>query len=86
MVLLSYDILALSQREGTGDRTIGSLLFDFGRPLPDLAVTKTLQQMLRALSGLGTLWAGAEEVIDEIFQRFIQTLPSKISALLSKDT
>ncbi|UWP78332.1 transposase (plasmid) [Lacticaseibacillus paracasei] len=43
MVMLSYDILALSQREAIDDRTLGDLFYDFSRPLPDLAVARALQ-------------------------------------------
>lgn len=85
MVMLSYDIIALSQREAIDNRTLGDLFYDFGRPLPDFAVTKALQWLMQTLSGLDALWAGAEKVIDEIFQRFMQTLPSNLTGLLSND-
>lgn len=82
MVMFGYDILALSQREAIDDRTLGDLFYDFGRPLPDIAVAQALQWLMQQLSGLGAQFAGAEQIIDGIFDQFMQTLPSNLAGLL----
>lgn len=83
MVMLSYDVLALSQREAVDERTLGDLFFDYGRALPDLAVAKALQWLMQQLIGLGAQFAGSEQIINEIFEQFMQTLPSNLVGLLS---
>lgn len=83
MVLLSYDILALSQRENTDERTLGDLFYDYGRSLPDIEVAKAISWLLRTITGLGEQLVMATEVLDTIFTEFIKALPSSLSRLLS---
>lgn len=82
MVMLSYDILALNQREAIDDRTLGDLFYDFSRPLPDLAVARALQWLMKQLSGLGAQVGMSEAAVNEIFTEFMQTLPSNLVGLL----
>lgn len=82
MVMLSYDILALSQRENMDERTLGDLFYDYGRPLPDIEVAKALNWLLKTITGLGERFEMMEEVLDAIFDEFKRALPSSLAQLL----
>ncbi len=82
MVMLSYDILALSQRENTDERTLGDLFYDYGRPLPDIEVAKALGWLLKTITGLGERFEMLTAVLDAIFDEFKKALPSGLTRLL----
>lgn len=82
MVIMSYDILALAQRENIDERTLGDLFFDYGRYLPDIAVAKALSWLMKTLSGLGAQFGMTSKLLDTIFEEFIKALPSNLVRLL----
>lgn len=82
MVQLSYDLLALEQREAVDDRTLGDLFFDYSRPLPDIVVSQVLNWLMKTLSGLGTKYGVNEDVLNNIFRKFITTLPTSLTKLI----
>lgn len=82
MVILSYDILALAQRENTDQRTLGDLFYDYSRPLPDIEVVQALNWLLKMTTGLGERFAMMTEVLDSIFDEFKKALPSSLVRLL----
>jgi len=82
MVILSYDLLALSQRENVDDRTLGDLFYDYGKPLPDLEIAKALNWLLQTITGLGEKFEMATVVLNTIFDEFIKALPSSLGRLL----
>lgn len=67
MVMLSYDVLALVQRENTDDRTLGDLFFDYGRPLPDIKLVSALNWLIQTITGLGEKLDLAVETLTIIF-------------------
>ena len=82
MVMLSYDVLALAQRENTDDRTLGDLFFDYGRPLPDIKLVSALNWLIQTITGLGEKLDMAVETLTIIFDEFIKALPSSLARLL----
>lgn len=82
MVVLSYDILALSQRENIDERTLGDLFYDYSRPLPDIEVAQALNWLLKTITGLGERFGMIKEVLDTIFNEFKEALPSSLARLL----
>ncbi len=82
MIMLSYDILALSQRENMDERTLDDLFYDYGRPLPDIEVAKALNWLLKTITGLGERFEMMAEVLDAIFDEFKRALPSSLAQLL----
>lgn len=52
MVMLSYDILVLAQRENIDERTLCVLFYDYGRSLPDIEIAQALTWLLKTISGL----------------------------------
>jgi len=82
MVMLSYDVLALSQRENADERTLGDLFYDYGRPLPDIEVAKALDWLLKTITGLGERFEMMTDVLDTIFDEFRKALPSSLVRLL----
>ncbi|MFC6163710.1 transposase, partial [Lactiplantibacillus dongliensis] len=82
MVMLSYDILALSQRENADERTLGDLFYDYGRPLPDIEVAKALDWLLKTITGLGERFEMMTDILDTIFDEFREALPSGLVRLL----
>jgi len=82
MVILSYDILALSQRENIDERTLGDLFYDYGRPLPDIKVVDALNWLMKTIIGLAEKSDMSTEILNNIFDSFIKTLPSNLVRLL----
>lgn len=82
MVMMSYDILALHQREQVDERTLGDLFYNFGRPLPDIEIAVALAWLMRQLTGLGEKLGLTTTIIDELFDQFIRTLPNNLAQLL----
>ena len=79
---MSYDILALHQREQVDERTLGDLFYNFGRPLPDIEIAVALAWLMRQLTGLGEKLGLTTTIIDELFDQFIRTLPNNLAQLL----
>nr|WP_229564676.1 transposase [Pediococcus pentosaceus] len=82
MVMLSYDILALTQRENVDNRTLGDLFYDYGRPLPDIKLAQALSWLLKMITGLGEKFTQINDILDSIFAEFKQALPSNLFRLL----
>lgn len=82
LVMMSYDVLALAQRENTDDRTLGGLFYDYGRTLPDIEVAEVLSWLMTTISGLGKKLGMGSEILETIFQAFIKALPSNLTRLL----
>lgn len=82
MVQLSYDLLALEQREAIDDRTLGDLFFDYSRPLPDIIVSQALAWLMKALSGIGSKLGITEDILNDVFQTFMTTLPTNLAKLI----
>jgi hypothetical protein len=82
LVMMSYDILALAQRQNIDERTLGDLFFEYGRALPDIPVAEALNWLMRTLSGLGRKMGMSSEVLDTIFEEFTKALPSSLARLL----
>ena len=82
LVMMSYDILALAQRENVDERTLGDLFFDYGRCLPDITVAKALSWLMKTLSGLGEQLGMTNNILNTIFDEFIKALPSNLVRLL----
>ena len=82
MVMLSYDILALAQRENIDERTLGDLFYDYGRPLPDIEIAQALTWLLKTISGLAEKFTLMTGTLDTIFAEFKKALPSSLVSLL----
>lgn len=82
MVMLSYDILALAQREAVDERTLGDLFYDYGRRLPDIQVADAISKLMKLLIGLGRRGIIEAEILNDIFDEFIQSLPNNLVTLL----
>ena len=82
LVMMSYDILALAQRQNIDERTLGDLFFEYGRALPDIPVVEVLIWLMQTLSGLGRKMGMSLEVLDTIFEEFTKALPSSLTRLL----
>lgn len=82
MVMLSYDILALAQRENIDERTLGDLFYDYGRPLPDIEIAQALTWLLKMISGLAEKFTLMTGTLDTIFAEFKKALPSSLVSLL----
>ncbi|KIO97145.1 transposase [Levilactobacillus brevis] len=82
LVMMSYDILALAQRQNIDERTLGDLFFEYGRALPDIPVAEALSWLMRTLSGLGRKMGMSSEALDTIFEEFTKALPSSLARLL----
>ncbi|MGM1015842.1 IS4 family transposase [Limosilactobacillus fermentum] len=82
MVMMSYDILALCQRENIDERSLGDLFFEFGRALPDLDLSKTLKRLMTLFSGIAEKSPIDSRTVNEIITQFMQTLPSNLVGLL----
>ena len=82
LVMMSYDILALAQRQNIDERTLGDLFFEYGRALPDIPVAEALNWLMQTLSGLGRKMGMSSEVLDTIFEEFTKALPSSLARLL----
>lgn len=82
MVMLSYDILALCQRENIDERTLGDLFFDFGRILPDIEFIKALKRLMTLFSGIATQGTIDSTTVNELLEKFMQTLPSNLVGML----
>lgn len=82
LVMMSYDVLALAQRENIDDRTLGDLFFDYSRCLPDISVAKALSWLMKTLSGLGKQLTMTSDILNAIFEEFIKALPSNLTRLL----
>ncbi|WP_156408647.1 transposase, partial [Ligilactobacillus acidipiscis] len=52
IVALSYDILALSQRENIDERTLGDIFYDYERSLPDIDISDALSWLIQTINGL----------------------------------
>lgn len=52
IVLLSYDILALSQRKNIDDQSLDGLFYDYSQPLPNIEIAQALNQLLNTISGI----------------------------------
>lgn len=74
MVMLSYDVLALAQRENTDDRTLGDLFFDYGRPLPDIKLVSALNWLIQTITGLGEKIDMAVEALTIIFDEIYKSI------------
>ncbi|WP_272454508.1 hypothetical protein [Loigolactobacillus coryniformis] len=53
---MSYDILVLSQREQTDERTLGDLFYYYGLTLPDIEVASALVWLLKTITDLGEVY------------------------------
>jgi hypothetical protein len=77
-----YDILTLSQRENTDERTLGDLFYDYGRPLPNIEIAKPLNWLLKTITGLDERFEIIIEILDTIFDEFKEAVPSSLVRLL----
>lgn len=82
MVMMSYDILALVQRETIDERTMGDLFFYLGEPLPDIQLVEALSWLIKQLNGLVKNSVLDDNIINELFTSFMQTLPRNLERLL----
>lgn len=82
LVMMSYDILALAQRQNIDERTLGNLFFEYGRSLPDIPVAEALSWLMQTLSGLGKKMGMSSEALDAIFEEFTKALPGSLARLL----
>ena len=73
MVMMSYDLPALCQREETDERTLGDLFFYYGKALPDIGISQALDWLMTQLIGI--------VVINQIMSEFMQKLPKSLADL-----
>ncbi|OAU12845.1 transposase, partial [Lacticaseibacillus rhamnosus] len=81
MVMMSYDLLALCQREETDERTLGDLFFYFGKALPDIGIARALSWLMAQLIGIASTYHEAQAVINQIMSEFMQKLPKSLADL-----
>lgn len=82
MVMLSYDLLALCQREEADERTLGDLFFYYGQSLPDIAVVQALNWLMSQLIGIAEAYQEAQVIIDQLMDEFMRKLPGSIAELI----
>lgn len=81
MVMMSYDLPALCQREETDERTLGDLFFYYGKALPDIGISQALDWLMTQLIGIASTYHEAQVVINQIMSEFMQKLPKSLADL-----
>ena len=71
MVMMSYDLPALCQREETDERTLGDLFFYYGKALPDIGISQALDWLMTQLIGIASTYHEAQVVINQIMSEFM---------------
>ncbi|ATO45133.1 transposase (plasmid) [Loigolactobacillus coryniformis subsp. torquens DSM 20004 = KCTC 3535] len=85
MVMMSYDILALHQREQVDERTLGDIFYQLDTLLPIIDLATAIGQLLGELTNLKVTKSPAKMTaqIKTLIDQFLNGLSIQTSALIT---